>query len=437
MKNREKKLYKIFCYITPCVLGLFVVVAVIITKTLEGAGTNAMEEIQLEGNNVSPEFVPFLSEKSLKSPLIAIDGGHGGEDEGCAREGIREKDINLNIALELQKRLSDIGYQVIMIREGDQFITKEDRVKMANEAGAHIYVSIHQNACEKPEIEGIETWYDGMDESGDSMRLAKLIHQETLKSTNALSREVKDNAEFYVTGKTKMPACLIETGFLSNIDERKKLRTKEYQKKIVEGIVQGIEYYFYPKTMYLTFDSGPSVESTSKVLDVLKEKKIKATFFLVGEKVRKNPEIARKIVANGHTIGISSFKEDNSEIYQTVETYIEDFEKAYKAVLEVTGVGAKIFGFPERSMDNHGEVKELIIEEMTARGFVYYDWNAELKGELILEGPEAMIENAKESIMGKEKVVLLAHDTVYNTALCLDRLIEQFPEYKMEVLAEK
>lgn len=326
MKNRGKKLRRFFCYIAPWVLGLFVVVAVTMTKTLEGAGTKTLEEIQLEGNSVSSDFVPFFSEENVTPPLVAIDGGHGGEDEGCAREGIREKDINLNIAMQLQKKLSDIGYQVMMIREGDQYIAKEERVKMANEAGAHIYVSIHQNACEKPEVKGIETWYDGEDDSRDSKRLAQLIHQETLKTTDALSREVKDNGEFHVTGKTKMPACLIETGFLSNDEEREKLRTKEYQEKIVEGIAQGIEYYFHPKTMYLTFNSSPSVEGTNKVLDLLKEKKIKATFFLVGEKVRKNPEIARKIVANGHTIGVSSFKEDNRDIYESVDSYINDFE---------------------------------------------------------------------------------------------------------------
>ncbi len=73
---------------------------------------------------------------------------------------------------------------------------------------------------------------------------------------------------------------------------------------------------------------------------------------------------------------------------------------------------------------------------MTARGFVYYDWNVKLKDELISEGVEELIKNAKERVMGKEKVVLLAHDTAYNTALYLDRLIEQFPEYKMEVLTE-
>ena len=406
------------------------------TKTLEGAGTKAVEKIQFHENSVSQDFVPFLTENSLKPPLIAIDGGHGGEDEGCAREGVREKDINLDIAIQLQKKLSDIGYQVIMIREGDQYKAKEERVEMANEAGAHIYVSIHQNACDKPEVKGVETWYDGKDGSRDSKRLAQLIHQETLKSTGALSREVKDNAEFHVTGKTKMPACLIETGFLSNKEEREKLGTKEYQEKIVEGIVQGIEYYFYPNTMYLTFDRGPSVESTNKILDVLKEKKIKATFFLVGERVRQNPEIARKIVANGHTIGISSFKEDDSEIYQSVDNYIEDFEEAYKAVLEVTGVGVKIFQFPQENMDNSEKIRELIIQEMTARGFVYYDWNVKLKDELISEGVEELIKNAKERVMGKEKVVLLAHDTAYNTALYLDRLIEQFPEYKMEVLTE-
>ncbi len=80
-----------------------------------------------------------------------------------------------------------------------------------------------------------------------------------------------------------MPSCLIETGFLSNQGEREKLVTVEYQQQVADGIARGIDLYFHPKTMYLTFDDGPYRERTDKVLTVLKERNIKATFFLVGK----------------------------------------------------------------------------------------------------------------------------------------------------------
>ena len=90
--------------------------------------------------------------------------------------------------------------------------------------------------------------------------------------------------------------------------------------------------------MYLTFDDGPSAENTSAVLDVLKSRNIKATFFVGGQNVRKHPDVARRIVAEGHTIGIHCNRHDYEQIYQSTASYLEDFNEAYKTVLEVTGV---------------------------------------------------------------------------------------------------
>ncbi len=96
-------------------------------------------------------------------PVIFIDAGHGGEDEGCARAGIQEKTINLKIAGLVQTQLEALGYKVIMARTDDTYIAKEDRVQAANAARADIYVSIHQNAADDISISGMEVWYDGSD----------------------------------------------------------------------------------------------------------------------------------------------------------------------------------------------------------------------------------------------------------------------------------
>ena len=99
--------------------------------------------------------------------------------------------------------------------------------------------------------------------------------------------------------------------------------------------MQGIEYYFHPKTMYLTFDDGPSEENTERVLDILKKRNIQATFFLVGENVERHPEIVRRIVREGHSIGIHCYKHDYKTLYQSTEKYVEDFEHARRVVYEV------------------------------------------------------------------------------------------------------
>lgn len=372
-------------------------------------------------------------------PFIALDAGHGGRDVGCSAEGIEEKQINLQIAKLVSEKLTGMGYQVLMIREEDDYFGLEDRAKLANFRRADAYISIHQNFYEEDAaVNGMETWFYGADTSRDSRRLAQLIHQETTGSTGAAIRELRDDADFCVTEKTSMPSCLIETGFLSNPQERELLATPEYQEKIANGIAEGIRLYFEPKTMYLTFDDGPSAENTNRVLDILKERGIKATFFLVGENVEKNPEVARRIAEEGHTIGIHCYHHDYEEIYQSVDSYLEDFEKAYQAVYAATGVEAKLFRFPGGSVNAHNKgVYRDIIEAMAERGFIYYDWNASLEDAFGKAEPEELIANAKGSTLGRERVVLLAHDIVYNTGMCLERLLDAFPEYRMEPLTEE
>ncbi|MCH5248698.1 MAG: N-acetylmuramoyl-L-alanine amidase [Lachnospiraceae bacterium] len=377
--------------------------------------------------------------EEARPPLVFIDAGHGGEDGGCVSGKVLEKNVNLEIAKLVKARLENSGYKVIMSREDDTFISKEDRVEAANSAKADIYVSIHQNFSEDSKVKGMEVWYDGTDTKRDNKKLAQLIKQQTIKTTESVEREIRENADFYVTGNTTMPACLIETGFLSNAAERGNLTGEEYQNKIADGIANGIEYYFNPKTMYLTFDDGPSEENTEKVLDILKERGIKATFFLIGENVRKYPDVARRIVAEGHTIGIHSDSHNYDVIYKSADAFINDFENAHKTVYEVTGVDTKLFRFPGGSINDYNKnVSADIIEKMTERGYIYYDWNASLedadtKKDLKVE---ELIENGVTTTLGRNKIVMLAHDVVDNTSLCLNELLDNLPEYEIKPIDE-
>lgn len=414
-----------------------------------GAGSDTGQQ---ESGNANPAAVPGSEEAASEDartasaqayrkdpdvPLIAVDPGHGGIDEGCSSAGVLEKDINLSIAVLLKQRLEDLGYQVLMIRDSDSCMAKEERAELANLCRADVYISIHQDTCEDGSVSGIETWYDGADAQRDSGRLARLVHKYAQAKTNARDRGLKNDADFCVTGKTQMPACLIETGFLSHSSEREQLQSLEYQEKLAAGIAEGIDLFLRPKTMYLTFDDGPSPQNTNAVLDILKEKNIKATFFLVGENVRKYPEVAKRIAAEGHTIGIHCNSHAYDKIYASADSYVEDFEEAYQTVLEVTGVEAKLFRFPGGSVNAYNEdVREAIVEEMTSRGFLYYDWNASLEDAVKNTTPRQLIENAVSSTLGRRKVVMLAHDVVDNTVLCLSELLEQFPEYEMKPLTE-
>lgn len=400
-------------------------------------------------NHMKPQSAP-LPVRDVSNPLIVIDAGHGGKDNGCSRGNIDEKDINLSIAMKIKEQLNILGYEVLMTREGDETITLEERVRLANESNASLYISIHQNACEEKEsdVSGIETWFAGTDEAAgegvqevvyeDSKRLAQLVQMGAVSGSGATDRGLQQSKELYVLRETMMPSCLLETSFLSNKAEREAIGDEAYQEKIAAGIARNIDYYFHPKTMYLTFDDGPSAENTSAVLDALKEHGIKATFFLVGENVKKHPELARRIVQEGHTIGIHCYSHEYEALYQSVDAYVADFERAQQVVYEATGVETKLFRFPGGSINSYNKgVYQDIIEAMTEKGCIYFDWNASLEDAVGKSTPELLLANAKESTLGRKKVVMLAHDIVYNTTLCIDELLNQFPEYQMLPLTDE
>ena len=407
--------------------------SVMVTESVQLPGDVSAEPGETETGEVG---IILPEELEPQTPLVVIDPGHGGMDEGCIGDGVLEKEVNLQLARLLADKLREMGIDAVLTREDDISLpTLEERVRLAEDQGADIFVSIHQNACEEESANGIETWYCG--DNADSRRLAQLVNMGTLDKTGAKERGLMESSELYVIRESSMPSCLIETGFLSNSKECEALSDPAYQEKVAAGIAWGIQYYFYPKTMYLTFDDGPSQENTSAVLDILKQRGIKATFFVVGENVRRHPEIAKRIVEEGHTIGIHCDQHDYNKLYTSVESYLEDFQKAFDTVYEVTGVEVKFFRFPGGSINAYNkDVYEEIIAEMTERGFIYFDWNGSLEDASKDNAPEKLIKNARESTLGRKKVVMLAHDIKYNTMLCLDELIDQFPEYKMEPLTE-
>ena len=207
-------------------------------------GNNMVDIVQTvisEQKPVATEVVDSADEKEER--MIVIDPGHGGMDGGCVFDDVMEKDINREIALAVVEKLKSKGYQAMLARKGDDFVNKMDRVTEANRQNALLYISIHQNSYEMSSISGIETWYYADDKTGESRRLAQLIQQEAVKATGAVGRELVADTELCVLNKSNMPACLIETGFLSNKAEREKLCTEEYRDQVADGIVKGIDRY--------------------------------------------------------------------------------------------------------------------------------------------------------------------------------------------------
>ena len=181
--------------------------------------------------------------------LIIVDPGHGGEDEGTkslSKPVYSEKSFNLITAKFLSSYLRQMGYQVMMTRIDDNFVSLKNRYEITNRENPRLFVSVHYNAAPSSDAHGIEVFYyrseDNANRTQESKKLAQLALNQLIASTQAKSRGVK-HGDYAVIRETKVPAILVEGGFLSNDDELTKIKDPNYLKQVAWGIAQGINKY--------------------------------------------------------------------------------------------------------------------------------------------------------------------------------------------------
>lgn len=170
--------------------------------------------------------------------VIAIDPGHGGEDIGMSNEVVTEKEADLNICAKLKIMLESQGYQVVMTREDDSRVSKEDRVAAANDSGADLLVSVHCNYSEDDSSKmGVTANYTDGDK--ESKSLAENIQAALVKETMAVDNGTAVGS-YTITDDTDMPAVLVEVGYLSNVTESNNLADDVYQNSVAKGIAKGV-----------------------------------------------------------------------------------------------------------------------------------------------------------------------------------------------------
>lgn len=188
----------------------------------------------------------YEMDSKLFGKVIVLDAGHGGKDRGASVNNVYESDINLSLVLRLKNELNKHGVDVILIRDGDYDLSSpnvsrrkksdfDNRINLINKSGADLYLSIHINYLEDSRYYGAQVFYT----VGNEM-LAKCI-QESLDSP---LDEKKLSNNIYMYKKIKIPGVLIECGFLSNDKERELLKDNDYQDKLVESIVKGLQKYY-------------------------------------------------------------------------------------------------------------------------------------------------------------------------------------------------
>ena len=254
-RNKKRKLNRKRLALLVILVILFIVgafkltqgaISVIQNKSNNKKQTSIVKSSNIETSNNETETINTQVDKNIKKKYtILIDPGHGGKDKGTIANDKTtfEKDITLKIGtLVAQKLTKQKDVQAIVSRNEDIFIDLADRAKFANEQGVDMFVSIHLNwQTGWTDAVGLETYYskEKNDISGD---LAKQIQETITSYVDVRDRGVKAE-RFQVLLQSKMPAVLIECGFLTNDEEAKKLKDEAYQDSLAEGIAQGILTY--------------------------------------------------------------------------------------------------------------------------------------------------------------------------------------------------
>lgn len=229
------------------------------------------------------EYINLARQFGLGIKRVVIDPGHGGEDPGAiGPSGLKEKDVTLVLAKILAQKLrTRLGIEVILTREEDKFIPLIQRPAIANSKKADLFISIHTNASPDSKGCGIETYYLNFTTDPEAMRVAALenaasdkslsdlqdlikailvntklsesrmlaekVQEELVKGVNKYYSDIMDRgvkyAPFLVLVGTRMPAILVEAGFISNPIEEKRLKDQQYLEMVAEGIAKGIEIY--------------------------------------------------------------------------------------------------------------------------------------------------------------------------------------------------
>ncbi|MCM1164522.1 MAG: polysaccharide deacetylase [Lachnospiraceae bacterium] len=190
-------------------------------------------------------------------------------------------------------------------------------------------------------------------------------------------------------------------------------------------VSEPVEYVREDKTVYLTFDDGPS-ESTYSILSYLRASNVKATFFVVPNRSEECAATLRAIAADGHAIGVHSASHEYEKIYASVEAFLDDFYEAWDIIRDATGISTEIFRFPGGSNNDYNvDTREAIIAEMSRRGFRFYDWNVD-SYDVAGATWTQMYNSIPLDVRNNSRSIVLMHDAKYrqNTVLVLEDIIK-------------
>lgn len=202
-----------------------------------------LARLQGEPTEILIQEVP-VKDGELSGLTVVVDPGHGGSDPGTiGYQGSFEKDVNLAIGLYLGEFLSQAGARVVYTRDSDVYVSIFERPEIAATAGADLFISVHANShIQRGTARGTETLFRAKDPASEL--LARTVQDEVVKAITLVNRRIWGRDDLAVFNNTKMPAIMVEVGFLDHPDEEVLLRAPGFQKVAAQGIFNGIRRFY-------------------------------------------------------------------------------------------------------------------------------------------------------------------------------------------------
>lgn len=203
---------------------------------------NQIYELDM-GYDAGYYYFNFLTPQEVYDKVVVVDAGHGGRAPGATKQGIREKDIDLAIALKLREIFeeSDESIGVYFTRTDDTNPTFDQRSQLANRLQADLFISIHNNSTASGRmstVKGTQVMYD--ETSEESRQLAQICLEEVTRALGSEDMGLVEGDKIYIIRTSEVPVALIEVGFMTNQEELELLSSEEYQQQAAQGIYEAI-----------------------------------------------------------------------------------------------------------------------------------------------------------------------------------------------------
>lgn len=240
-----------------------------------------------------------------------------------------------------------------------------------------------------------------------------------LWSIQVKAQEVNETLQIEQQHKKELELKVIEMQEINEkiMDEMEQL--KEEVQELELKLISKKEREANQKIAYLTFDDGPS-NNTIKILDILKEKNVPATFFVVGNQERK--DVYKRIVDEGHTLGNHTYGHDYKGIYKSPETFFADVDKLNDLLEEATGERSNILRFPGGSNNTvsrragGADIMNIMTEAVTENGYRYFDWNVDsMDASKAVQSKDVIVRSVLNGAQYTKKAVILMHDAPAKT----------------------